>query len=672
MPKQRRKPACDPCRSSKLACDHAQPVCSRCRVRNRASDCTYRLAPFKRIRDPPVTPETPVSNSSPNSVHPTSASVVHSVSSLLPKHRPYPNPGYLGSSSHTALFGHLGSISVEETAIEANTDVALQSFTFSRRTVHEAYISHGAELIDQLRRFAHIPACIKLVKDWLGTGANLSLAGPFTERSLASVQRILVDNEDPSSDVTSVARGLFTQSCRMLKAASDTTIEAFMSQFNQENTRWETLCLFFIAVSRATLNIRFTEASLESEPQRRHIRRLTMHYADRCLETCLSLDCLNDLQLLLQYENFVLHTLVDGDQSFESWRRLGDLSSSLFALGYHQDIESSQALPPFLRTLRQGALAYSYSADKNVSIFLGRPPRILKRFCYLEHGYFSNYWPEDTPVDFFADARWAALCATLKEDIVFELFGGGRHEERAAKASQIQASAQEQWAALPEHFRLVAPMKSYDRPGLELDLMLGIRLNHLHVLFLLRMALVRRTAEPDAQLSALAEDMLSLVVEAVVFKGNLVHSGTSLAWKVVYYGLAAAGVICLSLLQQLPTTDRRAMANPKTLRELGVLIVEVEYGTLVYKEDANYALLAEATRTIKNILNRVSDARHETSRAPLNTVQQIPEATNESWDPWDSNSIQDFEVNFWHTLAEHPSLMGDSTGDMYPANATMN
>jgi hypothetical protein len=98
--------------------------------------------------------------------------------------------------------------------------------------------------------------------------------------------------------------------------------------------------------------------------------------------------------------------------------------------------------------------------------------------------------------------------------------------------SEIEAKAKMQWDALPGHFRLEAPMKTYDRQAVELDLMLGFRLNHLHVLFLLRLALVRRVSDPDPDLVALSQMMLSLVIEALVFKDRLVHSGTSLAWKV--------------------------------------------------------------------------------------------------------------------------------------------
>lgn len=40
-----------------------------------------------------------------------------------------------------------------------------------------------------------------------------------------------------------------------------------------------------------------------------------MHYPDRCVDIALSLDCLNDLQLLLQYKNWISHVFIDGDQS---------------------------------------------------------------------------------------------------------------------------------------------------------------------------------------------------------------------------------------------------------------------------------------------------------------------------------------------------------------------
>jgi hypothetical protein len=127
---------------------------------------------------------------------------------------------------------------------------------------------------------------------------------------------------------------------------------------------------------------------------------------------------------------------------------------------------------------------------------------------------------------------------------------------------------------------------------------------------------------------------------------------------VVYYGLAAAGVICLSLLQNQYSLEHELAAAPKILRDLGVLVAEIEYGTLVYKEDANYALLAGATQTIKNILDNISRSRLDQRRlnvqAPDATAQDDPELGSASWDLWGTGNLQDFDTNFWLMLAEHP------------------
>lgn len=125
----------------------------------------------------------------------------------------------------------------------------------------------------------------------------------------------------------------------------------------------------------------------------------------------------------------------------------------------------------------------------------------------------------------------------------------------------------------------------------------------------------------------------------------------------MYYGLAAAGVICLSLLQRKALEDEVA-ASPKILRDLGVLVAEIEYGTLVYKEDANYALLASATATMKNILDNLSrsklNQRNLCGQLSETVVQPEVELDASSWEPWGTGSLQDFETNFWLMLSEHP------------------
>lgn len=128
------------------------------------------------------------------------------------------------------------------------------------------------------------------------------------------------------------------------------------------------------------------------------------------------------------------------DTAYRSWRKLGDVIASIFALGYHEARGTkSDDSPPFLVELRRAAFARVYSADKNFAIFLGRPPRMSKKFCDLQLPLSRNGLTEDwsTPSEanapqewaeicYRADTRWSALCASLKDEILEMPFDQGR------------------------------------------------------------------------------------------------------------------------------------------------------------------------------------------------------------------------------------------------------
>jgi hypothetical protein len=86
--------------------------------------------------------------------------------------------------------------------------------------------------------------------------------------------------------------------------------------------------------------------------------------------------------------------------------------------------------------LRKTVFARTYSADKNVSIFLGRSPRMSKRFCHfqiprcvsadelasLTDNEYDDDWRPDAYMSYGAETRWSALCASVKEEILELLF----------------------------------------------------------------------------------------------------------------------------------------------------------------------------------------------------------------------------------------------------------
>ncbi|KAJ5582467.1 hypothetical protein N7535_001087 [Penicillium sp. DV-2018c] len=638
--------ACEACRKAKLACDHKQPVCTRCSTNQ--GICIYRTTPFKRRkvekqRSVLYLPETifRLTNASISSI-----GSPDETSSFNPRRNPYPNPGYLGSSSHAAIFKHITPEGDHGLGSHQAVPEALHSDLFGDNHL----VLQGADILKHLLTTYKLSAMRDLVMFWLVKGANLALAEPFVNECAQSVSQLFTYHDDNWHLI--YARRLMQNSAQPLQFNDTTDLAEFSAQFLDHNARWETLGIFFAAVSRATIDIAFFPSLYTTEQEQYTLRRLCTKLCDFALEISLSLDCLNDLQLIMQYENFIVHSYVDGDQSYHSWRKLGDAISSTFALGYHENIETKPNIPPCLKELRKTAFARIYSADKNIAIFLGRPPRMNKRFCHFQipscHNaqQGSTAWTSDAEAGYRADTRWSALCASLKEEI-WELLQDKQDPSCAQRASAIQRQAETQWQSLPTHFRLESSLKECTQGSFERDFVAGVRLHHLHVLFLLRLLLLKSPTEPDAAIIETAGQMLTLVVEIILLRDQLTNSGTGLIWKVAYYGLPAAGIMLLAMLKQhMPRTQRT-----RSLQDLSVFVAEVQIGTIVRAGDPNYALLSKATRTIQRFL----DSTHSDAAQPV-----AESAGQEGCDEWAtllSLDLWDFEAGFWQSLADHPSLL---------------
>ncbi|TKX19041.1 hypothetical protein C1H76_8932 [Elsinoe australis] len=402
-----------------------------------------------------------------------------------------------------------------------------------------------------------------------------------------------------------------------------------------------------------------------------------MHTSDNLLYLCLSLDRLDDLQLLLQYENFILHSCTEGDQSYHSWRRLGDVISSLFALGYHRQPDMQPNVPAFLQELRMTAFGRAYSADKNVSIFLGRPPRLHRRYCSFQLPRATGTtirggdrsplshpvnWTSDDTFTYVTDTKWSTICAILKSDLL-DILEEDDRDQRHRSAKSVIECAHLQWQALPGYLRLDQPLRFYEMQPFKRDLLVGTKLNYLHTLFLAQLALLNRVNVPSQELIKVSVDILGLAVEATLLKDTLCNSGTTLVWKVAYYGLAAAGMICLAILNPtLRSTMDSSM--PKVIQDLQVLVAQVETGALVRFEDSNFALLDAATRTIQNLLSRVITGRLPQGQA----IESLQDPTQDMsidgdglWNTWNNHELQDFEADFWTNLSEHPLLLDIDT-----------
>jgi chromatin structure-remodeling complex subunit RSC3/30 len=119
------------------------------------------------------------------------------------------------------------------------------------------------------------------------------------------------------------------------------------------------------------------------------------------------------------------------------------------ALGLHQPLRTEE-IPLFLLEMRKRLMAETYILDKCLSTFLGRPPRICRRFCAFElpldlntdtlmgGSQIQQYalqklddegWNTEGRVTVVVAQRWIVLMTFVQEDIL-ELSLGHHRKER--------------------------------------------------------------------------------------------------------------------------------------------------------------------------------------------------------------------------------------------------
>lgn len=130
------------------------------------------------------------------------------------------------------------------------------------------------------------------------------------------------------------------------------------------------------------------------------------------------------------------------------------------SLGYHETLGSTEAVPSFLIDIRRTAFCRAYSADKNWAIFLGRPPRLAKKYCNLQaalrqcsstdaddgpHSLSGHQdtlrWRPDSDMSIWSETRWTAACAAMKEEIL-EMFRDNSRERFDDRVRYVRLSDQ--------------------------------------------------------------------------------------------------------------------------------------------------------------------------------------------------------------------------------------
>lgn len=224
-------------------------------------------------------------------------------------HNRYPNPGYPGPLSHIEIFNHI----LPEHDSNHNVCPPIPSVSVSLDEHPSA--KQGALLAKDLLSSFDLNDLISLITFWLAKGVNLAVAEPLVDLCAESSNYMSLSTFQGPEWHLNFSTRLLQNTARPLEVNPDSTISTYSAQFLGIDTRWETFGIFLSAAIQATRDVLFFPSLYKTSSRNRELRRLLTKLLDCSLDICLSADCLNDLQLILQYENFIVHSYVDGDQS---------------------------------------------------------------------------------------------------------------------------------------------------------------------------------------------------------------------------------------------------------------------------------------------------------------------------------------------------------------------
>uniref|UniRef100_A0A093XMK4 Uncharacterized protein YbbC n=2 Tax=Talaromyces marneffei PM1 TaxID=1077442 RepID=A0A093XMK4_TALMA len=596
--------------------------------------------------------------------------------------KPYPNPGYQGSSSLKTVLDNLGdhlAVRIDTSRPHVNDQQSSRDAVL--RADSSKMVEEGVQLLETFLDYLADDAFRQLFSEAKGNGLQTHLGTfllfPFFE-SLANEIDIIRQSEDRQSSLFALSQRLFEKANQPVEIHSAMTLEEFAAQYTGLNLRWETVGLIITLAGIASTEIRVPHPACKTEEERQLLRTNLVHLTNKCVGFCDSLDTLNDITMIFIYESFLLASIFYGDQSTRTndpTQQLSSVDNALFADGLHETAKEKEYLPFFLTQLRQQIFARIYGSDISFAVFLGRPPRVSKRFCYtsmpldIEEDTYSlvgealdqelahldrNGWNALGQIRKSAVIRWTMITSMIREDALETLLGRNLTNV-LQRIGELQAKIDHAWKDLPPF--LTIPTRDLWLKGRschEVDTLHQIRLLYLNTTFLIEWAGSRHGLQDTGALFVNASELLSWVIEALVRREQLSEIGLiSLAWRVASCALPAAGAIAWYLLQpssrvgfNLDSSSRR-----RSIENLSVLIAHM--GVLHDPGDGNYQLFCHAKSALQSamdtILSPPDPGQPENSLEMLSSAALSPD--------WIFSDYLGLGVDSWIGLPDRGSFM---------------
>ncbi|KAH7018095.1 uncharacterized protein B0I36DRAFT_394728 [Microdochium trichocladiopsis] len=611
--------ACDPCRRRKVACDHGQPVCQRCKRKQWDARCTYTISqrsavPFNRhasqgaVSQPPA--QTSAQSPPPSEGQPRPSGVVvegegdHTIEAQTPASTPgtstlTPNwkaPGYLGYASYTTVLDE-----ARESLPTASADPATRDGVEPEQAKPGPRITEPvmSACIAVLRRIPLAEDSTILDKDYL-------VLFQWVHRIAQSILEALYDPKAFGMYVgkrrdDDGLRKMAQVICANTVKPVDDSLEAkeWVAQFTGNNIRWESIGLLFTFwdTARRQLPLQFHTPSDEDENWSR-----TRDGLNRCLALSNEFSRGNLLVLLMFHRRSRMESMVSGDASLRSWKYHAQTVACLTFLGYHAEHNREPYVPTFTSELKRILCASIYGGDKTFASFAGRPPLLSKTFMTtplpldLREDYlFSNHsvlrekaattldergWSTEGHFTAATAYRARGMLKTIREDILTIALG----VEQNASVDALLNLGKRQATIMAE-----LPRSAQHRPedvtssGTLSEVVFArllIKMDALQSGFFLDRLLLKRGYDSSAHLLVTSFQLVSDTLIVWTNFERFVSMKRDFEWILMTYGAPAGGILCKEL--QKPSfagrhpQDRR-ITRSSIIQKLSLLVGFLEW-----------------------------------------------------------------------------------------------
>ncbi|EME48148.1 hypothetical protein DOTSEDRAFT_147401 [Dothistroma septosporum NZE10] len=616
--------SCEPCRRGKIRCDHQRPTCGRCQRRNLTAQCFYHPAPLTKPRGS----GSAAAGSHAFNVQPAPRSEPVADQSrapgALPEIRDRTRPpdghntgqtyGFPWPSSWTASPGTHGQQSLYWSVPRARDDAAedqrlplikevltlLKHFRFMQILIEEYAIHAQASLVPQ-------PISMSFMD---------SLADLITTYASAD------DANGNDDGFSQMVRSVFKATSAPIETPDD--LAGFLAMYSGENMRLETIGLLY------TMSATACHLGLARDDDK-HTEFIEAMYrgSTSCLRLVRDISPeINDVMLWLSFENMRLTTHTEGDSSPIVWRRLGNVTTDIFAAGFHREAKNTSKTPFFLAECRRKAFVAAYQLDKFIATLLDLPPRILRRYsdCKMPLELTDEQLLSDpealaqararlspdgwSPDKQYIPATWQRVrfqLGMLREDILEYPFLPPTLENNAALKNLAQRCHQT-YDSLPAHLKYNPDSWNAIPPPACLMLTV-MRLNYLQSCFQIQRLL--QDTEPSAwsELLRVSAETVATVLQIGNSLNKAIFLRHDFPYIVVAYGLPSAVMLAYALQSTARGNKRQALpsdlSRASLIRHLAVFVSHLE--SISDFIERNNTICIQASKAITRALDEVLD-----------------------------------------------------------------